>query len=85
MRFVEIAVLGENAENADTSKLISWDTATKTATITTGGKVISFTTGIPYMIIDGKSQLMENGVKAEIKDSRMYIPYRALGTALGVC
>ena len=26
---------------------------------------------------------MENGVKAEIKDSRMYIPFRALGNALG--
>ncbi len=84
LRFVSVALLGENVANADTSKLISWDTATKTATITVNNKVIKFTSGSPYMIIDGKSQLMENGVKAEIKDSRMYIPFRALGTALGV-
>ena len=27
---------------------------------------------------------MENNVKAEIKDGRMYIPFRALGKALDV-
>ena len=36
------------------------------------------------MTINNNPQIMENGVKAEIKDSRMFIPFRALGRALGV-
>ncbi len=36
------------------------------------------------MIVNGKSIVMENGVKAEITDGRMFVPFRALGNALGV-
>lgn len=36
------------------------------------------------MIVDGTPVTMDNGVKAEITDGRMYIPFRALGEALGV-
>ena len=36
------------------------------------------------MVIDGTAITMENGVKAEIVDGRMFVPFRALGTALGV-
>lgn len=36
------------------------------------------------MIVDGISTTMEYGVEAEIKDGRMFIPFRALGNALGV-
>ena len=36
------------------------------------------------MIVNGKQIQMDNGVNAEIKDNRMYIPFRALGNALGV-
>ena len=36
------------------------------------------------MIVNGTAQLMDNGVKAEITDARMYVPFRALGKALGV-
>ncbi len=84
LRFVAVALLGDNVEKADSSKLISWDATTKTATINVNNKVVKFTSGSPYMVIDGKSQLMENNVKAEIKDGRMYIPFRALGKALDV-
>ncbi len=84
LRFVSVALLGEDVTSADTSELISWDAVTKTAAITAGNKTISFKSDSPYMIINGSSELMENGVKAEIKDGRMYIPFRALGTALGI-
>lgn len=36
------------------------------------------------MVINGMPTTMEYGVSAEIKDGRMYIPFRALGSALGV-
>ncbi len=84
LRFAVIAISGESIENADTSSIISWDADTKTAVIKAKGKTISFTAGSSAMIIDGKSVPMENDVKSEIKESRMYIPFRALGNALGV-
>lgn len=84
LRFVALAIIGDDVEKADTSKLISWDATTKTATITVNNKSIEFTAGSDKMIVDGISTTMEYGVKAEIKDSRMFIPFRALGKALGV-
>ena len=36
------------------------------------------------MIVNGTEITMDNGVKAEITDSRKFIPFRALGQALGV-
>lgn len=36
------------------------------------------------MVIDGVSQIMDNSVQAEITDGRMFVPFRALGNALGV-
>lgn len=84
LRFVAIALLGDNVMNADTSNLISWNAQSKTATIFVNNNAVSFTAGSPYMIINGNSRLMENSVRAEIVDSRMYIPFRALGTAMNV-
>lgn len=84
LRFVTVAVLGGSVENADTNKSIDWNCATKTASITVSGKVIEFMAGSNTMIVDGKAVTMDNGVKAEITDGRMYIPFRALGNALGV-
>ena len=84
LRFVALAIIGDDVEKADTSKLISWDATTKTATITVNNKSIEITAGSDKMIVDGISTTMEYGVKAEIKDSRMFIPFRALGKALGV-
>ncbi len=84
LRFVALAIAGGDIEKADSSKNINWDSAAKTATISAEGNVISFTAGSELMTINNNPQIMENGVKAEIKDSRMFIPFRALGKALGV-
>ena len=35
------------------------------------------------MNINGEDTYMENGVTAEIKDGRMFVPFRVLGEALG--
>lgn len=84
LRFVAIAILGESVENADNSSIIKWDSETKTASITAGDKVVQFTADSDVMNVGGKTMVLDNGVKAEIKDGRMYIPFRALGEALGV-
>jgi len=84
LRFVSLAISGENVENADASKSVVWDSDTKTATINTNNKVIKFTADSTLMIVDDKTIVMDNDVKAEIKDNRMFIPFRALGKALGV-
>lgn len=84
LRFVALSILGADVDNVDNSNIIGWDAYTKTATITVDNRSISFTEGSDKMIVDGTSTTMENGVNAEIKDGRMYIPFRALGNALGV-
>jgi hypothetical protein len=90
LRFVSVAVGvdSDNAETADESSKVMWDANTKTATILyaagSGQKIIQFTAGSNIMVIDGTSVPMENGVTAEITDSRMFVPFRALGQALGV-
>ncbi len=84
LRFVALAICGEDVEKADTSSNVKWDAETKTATVSAGSKVIKFTAGSDTMIVDGKSIVMDNGVKAEISNNRMFIPFRALGQALGV-
>ena len=84
LRFVALAISGKDVEKADTSSNVKWDGATKTATVTVNNRVIKFTAGNNIMTVDGKSMVMENGVKAEISNGRMFIPFRALGKALGV-
>ena len=90
LRFVSVAlgVDTANASNADQSSKIAFDTNTKTTTIYygagTGQKIIQFQAGSNIMTVDGTRIPMEFGVKAEIKDGRMFVPFRALGQALGV-
>ncbi|MDO4299896.1 MAG: stalk domain-containing protein [Clostridia bacterium] len=84
LRFVALAIAGGDVDDADNSDSIVWNSAAKTATIIFDGKKIEFTANSENMVIDGKTQLMENGVKAEITDGRMFVPFRALGNALGV-
>lgn len=90
LRFVSIAlgVDKENVNSVDESSKISWDANSKTATIFyaagSSQKIIQFQVGNQYMIVDGTQIPMENGVVAEIVDGRMFVPFRALGTALGV-
>ncbi len=84
LRFVSVAAGGENAVDADNSNIVKWDAVTKTAVISLDGKkAISFTAGSNKININGKETVMENGVCAEIKDGRMFIPFRALGGAIG--
>jgi hypothetical protein len=90
LRFVSLAigVDTDNANSADDSSKVMWDANSKTATVLyaagNGQKIIQFTAGSNIMVIDGTSIPMENGVVAEITDSRMFVPFRALGQALGV-
>ncbi len=91
IRFVALALgVDQDAvtENADDSSKIAWDATSKTATIIYAAgsqqKIIQFTAGSSEMIVDGVSITMDNGVVAEIVDGRMYVPFRALGQALGV-
>lgn len=90
LRFVSVAlgVDSDNVASADESSKVMWDNTTKTATIAyaagNGQKFVQFQAGSAVMVIDGTSVTMENGVVAEIVDGRMYVPFRALGQALGV-
>ncbi|MCD7905930.1 MAG: copper amine oxidase N-terminal domain-containing protein [Clostridiales bacterium] len=84
LRFVALAILGGSVSDADESDIVSWDADTRTAKIYAGDDVISFTADSNYVTINGVTSAMSYGVKAEIKDNRMYIPFRALGEALGV-
>ncbi len=84
LRFVSVAIAGKNVNKADKSSLVEWDANTKTAYIYAGENIISFTAGSDIMKIGNRSIKMSNGVKAEIKNERMYIPFRALGEALDV-
>jgi hypothetical protein len=84
LRFVSLGINGDDVENSDSSGSVSWDEDTKTATIITADKVISFTAGSDVVYINNRAMIMEHGVKAEITNNRMYVPFRALGSALGV-
>lgn len=90
LRFVSIAlgVDTNNLENADASSKVSWDANSKTTTIYYGAgtsqKIIQFQANSNKMMVDGTAIPMEFGVVAEIKDGRMFVPFRALGQALGV-
>lgn len=90
LRFVTLA-LGVDQDavtDADNSSKIAWDATSKTATIIYSAgsqqKIIQFTAGSAEMVVDGVKITMDNGVVAEIVDGRMYVPFRALGQALGV-
>lgn len=63
--------------------IVSWNENTKTAIISYNDNVISFTAGSDIVNINGVKKHMENGVKAEIKNGRMFVPFRVLGEALG--
>lgn len=90
LRFVSVAlgVDSDNVANPDESNKISFNANTKTATIFYGAgagqKIIQFQAGSNVMSVDGTGIPMEYGVTAEIKDGRMFVPFRALGQALGV-
>lgn len=80
VRFVSVA-LGIADSN------VVWDNVGRSVTIYTPYRVIQFAIGSDQLVVNGiaSSMLSPDGkaVKAEIRDERSFIPFRALGQALG--
>ena len=83
LRFVAIAITGGNVEEADTSDMVSWDPVAKQATINKNGVTIVFTSGSNTAVINGVETAIPYGVTAEIRDDRMFVPFRIIGETLG--
>ncbi len=83
LRFVAVALTGGNVDSADTSDIVSWDSSTKQAIISKDGIRVVFTAGSNIVTVNGQEMTMDHGVTAEIKDDRMFIPFRAMGEILG--
>lgn len=81
VRFVSMA-LGIPANN------VMWSPETSTATIRAGETILQFQTNSSVMRINGIEVpiLNANGeaVQSEVRDDRAFIPFRALGEALGI-
>jgi len=92
LRFVTLALGIDDVNNMDASSRIQWDPNAKTVTIlytaATGTKTVQFTAGSDVMKINGADIAMVSPdgsrVRAEITDSRMFVPFRALGDAFNV-
>lgn len=88
LRFVAIALGLDDIENPDESNKVVWDNINKKVTLYygqgTNQKIIQFTNNSNEMLVDGTKIDMPYGVTAEITNSRMFVPFRALGQALGV-
>lgn len=82
LRAVSLALADGYSGNGSINT-VSWNEYTKTAIITYNGNTVSFTAGSGIVNINGEDTYMENGVTAEIKDGRMFVPFRVLGEALG--
>lgn len=63
---------------------IKWNPNTKTVIIEYKNNTVQFTIGSNKMLVNGVEQTMSYGVVAEIKESRTFIPFRALGDAFGI-
>ncbi len=62
---------------------ITWNARTKTAVVVYNGHKVEITANRRYMLADGKRVYFKYGAFAEIKNDRIYLPFRALGEALG--
>lgn len=89
LRFVSVAFIdGESSKSADETSKVVWDANSKTTTIffslENSQKIVQFQVGNPTVVIDGTTAVkMANGVVPEIVDGRMYVPFRAMGEAIG--
>ena len=81
LRMASLAVYGLDVDNADSSNSVLWDANLKKAAIIAGGRTVEFTADSNYIVIDGNT-VIGSGAAAEIKNDRMYVPFRALGEAL---
>ncbi len=83
LRAVSLA-LADGYNGAGSINVVAWDDNTKTAIITYKGRKLEFTANADHIIVNGKRIKMDNGVYPEIKDGRMFVPFRALGEAFGI-
>lgn len=83
LRFTSLAILNDDVNNSSNNKIL-WDPINKTATIKAYDTTISFKNNSNIMKINNIEFEMENNAKAEIKNDRFFIPFRALAKALNV-
>lgn len=86
LRAVSVALSGDtdfNSINSDT-EVVSWDKYSKKVLIKYNRKTIEFTAQSNIILVDGKELKMENNAVSEIRNGRMFVPFRALGNALDV-
>ena len=62
--------------------VVRWDDATKTCTVSFGQRVFSMTVGSKVLNMNGVSTALN--AAPEIRDSRVFLPLRDLGYALGL-
>jgi hypothetical protein len=64
---------------------INWDAATQTVTLTKPGEVVTIVIGASTIKIDRAGVVTEypTDAPAQIKDGRTYLPFRAIGEAMG--
>lgn len=82
LRAVSIA-LTDGYRGTGSVNIVSWNEETKTAIINYEGNEITFTAGSGIMSVNGEEKEIGNGVVAEIKNGRMFVPFRVLGEELG--
>ena len=81
LRMAALAVCGLDVDNADNSSSVLWDGNLKKAVINADGITVEFTAGSNNIVIDSDMVILCD-TSAEIKNERMYVPFRALGEAL---
>lgn len=81
LRAVSIA-LADGYRGNGSINIVAWDGETKTAIINYNNKVIEFTAGSSIMKINGTPEEITGGIP-EIKEGRMFVPFRILGEELG--
>ena len=84
LRFVTVALTGYDVDSKEGNSIITWDAVNKKAIIEFMNNKIVFTANSNVFEVNGVEKNIENGVVAEIVNSRMFVPFRAIGEALGV-
>lgn len=84
LKFISLAIADGDIDYVNDSDSVDWDPVTKSATVKAGGKIVKFTAGSDLMFIGKSPSVMDNGVKAEIKDGVMFVPFKALANALSI-
>lgn len=82
LRAVSIA-LADGYRGNGSDNIVAWDGETKTAIINYNKQLVKFTAGSNIISVDGKEKIIPNGVIPEIKNGRMFVPFRVLGETLG--